>query len=334
MPRRRFKLSGERRFTQQKSRLGCNARTGLAAGEQFVAFGVFIHRSDSMYEDTPAEQYQFPSQYLARAKSCIGDWIIYYEPTKAQGSRGYFAIAKVQQIIPDPNASGMYIAVIEPNSYLDFPNPVPFRDDDGLLEQGLLNDQGKISGRAQSAVRSISATDFSRITELGLAEETTLLPRIDSPFTFPGMQDTQSAFQYEQERSRVAYLTSRIVRDRIFRRVVLRAYDARCAVTSLKLINGHGRAEVEAAHIRPVEENGPDIVSNGLALSGTAHWMFDRGLISIADDHEILISRHVNDEAGARAIINKTGRILVPGRAADHPHPHFLRWHRENRFKI
>jgi putative restriction endonuclease len=101
----------------------------------------------------------------------------------------------------------------------------------------------------------------------------------------------------------------------------------------LKLINGHGRAEVEAAHIKPVESNGPDIVSNGLALSGTAHWMFDRGLIGIAADHEILISRHVNDEAGVRAVINKTGRILKPARAADHPHPHFLRWHRENRFK-
>ena len=91
------------------------------------------------------------------------------------------------------------------------------------------------------------------------------------------MQEQQSAFQYEQERTRVAYLTSRIVRDRVFRRVVLRAYDSRCAITALKLINGRGRAEVEAAHIRPVEANGPDIVSNGLALSGTAHWMFDRG---------------------------------------------------------
>jgi putative restriction endonuclease len=299
-----------------------------------VAFGVFIHRPDSIYKDTPAEQYQFPSQYLARVEASVGDWIIYYEPTKSQESRGYFAIARVQQVIPDPSTTGMYIAVIEPNSYLDFANPVPFRDNDGLVERGLLNDQGKISGRAQSAVRPISAADFNRITELGLAEETTLLPRIDAPSTLPLTEGPQSPFQYEQERNRVASLTSRIVRDRIFRRVVLRAYDARCAITSLKLINGLGRAEVEAAHIRPVEANGPDIVSNGLALSGTAHWMFDRGLISIADDHEILISRHVNDEAGARAIINKTGRILVPARAADHPHPHFLRWHRENRFQV
>jgi len=298
-----------------------------------MGFGIFIHRSDSIYDDSPAEQYQFPSQYLRRVDACVGDWIIYYEPRKIADTRGYFAIAKVREVIPDPGAPGMYLALIEPGSYLDFANPVPFNGATGPIEQGVLNDQGRISGRAQSAVRPISAADFNRITELGLAEDTALLPRVETPSVFPGMQEQQSVFQHEQERSRVAYLTSRIVRDSIFRRIVLRAYDARCAITSLKLINGGGRAEVEAAHIRPVEANGPDIVSNGLALSGTAHWMFDRGLIGITDDREILISRHVNDTAGVRAMINKTGRILTPARAVDQPHPHFLRWHRENCFK-
>jgi putative restriction endonuclease len=299
-----------------------------------VTFGVFIHRSDSIYEDSPAERYQFPSQYLARVEACIGDWIIYYAPTKAQDSRGYYAIAKVQQVIPDPGAPGMYVAIIEAGSYLEFANSVPFRVEGDLVERGLLNEQGKISGRAQSAVRAISPSDFNRIVDLGLAEETVLLPRVNDLPAIPGLQDEpQAAFLHEQERSRVASLTSRIVRDRVFRRIVLRAYDSRCAVTSLRLINGGGRAEVEAAHIRPVEANGPDIINNGLALSGTAHWMFDRGLISIADDHEILISRHVNDQDGVRAMINSTGRIHPPSRTADLPHPHFLRWHRDNCFK-
>src|SRR5437588_352128 len=31
-----------------------------------MGFGVFIHRSDSIYDDSPAERYQFPSQYLGR----------------------------------------------------------------------------------------------------------------------------------------------------------------------------------------------------------------------------------------------------------------------------
>ncbi len=140
-------------------------------------------------------------------------------------------------------------------------------------------------------------------------------------------------FALEEERERLPLLTSRIVRDRVFRSVVLRAYGERCAVTGLKLINGGGRAEVAAAHIRPVEFNGPDIVNNGIALSGTAHWMFDRGLITFTDDLEIVISRHVNDRDGVDGLINRTGRLMGPLARRDKPHPAFLSWHRDNSFK-
>src|SRR6476620_7741567 len=144
-----------------------------------MALGVFVHRLDSIYDDSPAEQYQFPSQYLGRVQACVGDWIIYYEPSKVDDTRGYFALAKVQQVIPDPVASGMYLALIEPGSYLDFADPVPFNGMDGLVERGLLNEQGRISGRAQSAVRPISPSDFNRILDLGLDAREPLLPRVD-----------------------------------------------------------------------------------------------------------------------------------------------------------
>ena len=298
-----------------------------------MAFGIFIHRSDSIYDDSPAERYQFPSQYLSRVEACVGDWIIYYEPRKVAETRGYFAIAKVQRVIPDPGTPGMYLALIEHGSYLDFAKPVPFSGSGGVIERGLLNEQRRISGRAQSAVRTISPQDFNRIIELGLDQEEPLLPRMDDPGLASSFREERIAFQFEQVRDRVGYFSSRIVRDRVFRGVVLRAYDQRCAITGLKLINGGGRAEVEAAHIRPVEANGPDIVSNGIALSGTAHWMFDRGLISMSDDLEILVSPQVNDPDGVHAIINKTGRALAPHRLSDRPHPHFLQWHREQCFK-
>ena len=71
-----------------------------------MAFGVFIHRSDSIYDDSPAERYQFPPQYLRRVEACIGDWIVYYEPRKIDETRGYFAMARVEQVIPDPKALG------------------------------------------------------------------------------------------------------------------------------------------------------------------------------------------------------------------------------------
>ena len=298
-----------------------------------MGFGVLIHRHDSIYDDSPAERYQFPSQYLRRVEACIGDWIIYYEPSKVAETRGYFAIARIQQVIPDPSASGMYLALIEPGSYLDFANPVSFNGPDGPVERGVLNEQGRISGRAQSAVRPISPGDFNRICELGFAENAPLLPRRDDDVRPLDLNETQEPFHYEEQRDRVSLTVSRVLRDRVFRRIVLHAYDERCAVTGLKLINGMGRAEVAAAHIRPVEANGPDVISNGIALSGTAHWMFDRGLISLADDLEILISRHTNDPDGVRSMINKTGHASAPQRISDRPHPHFLKWHRENCFK-
>jgi putative restriction endonuclease len=114
-----------------------------------MAFGVFIHRFDSIYDDTPAERYQFPPQYLGRAKACLGDWIVYYEPRKVPNTRGYFAVAKVEDIVPDSSAAGMYLALIEPGSYLDFATPVPFASSEGsVIELGVLNDVGRISGRA------------------------------------------------------------------------------------------------------------------------------------------------------------------------------------------
>ncbi|RUW67015.1 HNH endonuclease [Mesorhizobium sp. M2A.F.Ca.ET.067.02.1.1] len=293
-----------------------------------MAFGVFIHRTDSIYDDSPAEQYQFPRQYLRRVEACVGDWIIYYEPSKVTETRGYFAMAKVQQVIPDLSAPDMYLALIEPGTYLDFVNPVPFSGADGLVERGLLNNEGRISGRAQSAVRALSPADFNRIIDLAF-DASEVVPRVEET----GFQEEQAPFQFEQSRDRSNYIGSRIVRDRIFRRIVLRAYDERCAITGLKLINGGGRAEVSAAHIRPVERNGPDVINNGIALSGTAHWMFDRGLISLSDDLEILISRQVNDVDSVQGFINKTRRALLPSRLSERPHPRFLQWHREHCFK-
>jgi putative restriction endonuclease len=299
-----------------------------------MARGIFIHRSDSIYDDSPAEQYQFPKQYLGRVSACIGDWIIYLEPSKVRDGRGYFAAAKVAHVAPDPTASGMFVAVIEPGTYLDFVNPVPFSGSDGIVERGVLNDAGRISGRAQSAVRPLSIEDFNRIIDLGTAEREDFLPRAASDTAADdGLRDTHVPFLHEIERDRIAYLGSRAVRDRLFRRRVVTAYDARCAVTGLKLINGGGRAEVQAAHIRPVERGGPDIVTNGIALSGTVHWMFDRGLISLGDDLEILISRQANDGDSIQAMINRSRFATSPVRERDRPHPSFLAWHRDHCFK-
>ncbi len=101
-------------------------------------------------------------------------------------------------------------------------------------------------------------------------------------------------------------------------------------MTGLKLINGGGRPEIEAAHIRPVgaEHHGPDSMRNGLALSRTFHWLFDRGVISIADDYKIiLVQKSVPDQL--KRLLLPGGRIMVPDDPLSRPHQQFLRYHRE-----
>ena len=298
-----------------------------------MAFGVLIHRSDSLYDDVPAERYQFPKQYLSRMIQFKGDWVVYLEPSKVRETRGYFAVAKVEDVIPDPRSGAMHLAIVEPGTYLDFGDPVPFRDDTGLTERGLLNESGKISGRAQAAVRELSPEDFARIVSRGLADDSQVLPRVGKDSFRSEFDDMPAVYDHLTARDRVTQLLRRPVRDRNFRKTILRAYGARCAITGLRLINGGGRAEVEAAHIQPVEHNGPDIVSNGIALCGTAHWMFDRGMVGLGEDLRILVSRQSNDPEAVRAMINRTGKLLAPDRLAHRPRAEFVDWHRTHCFK-
>ncbi|QKG71768.1 HNH endonuclease [Erythrobacter mangrovi] len=292
-----------------------------------MTFGVFMHKDGSIYDDIPEVHYQFPKIYLSRAERLVGDWIIYLESGKVKNSRGYFAVAKIAEIIPDARRTDHFLAMIETGSFLDFSEQVPFRVDGLPIESGLLNEVGKISGRAQAAVRPLSHSDFARIISFGLPDED-FLPRTDEEVVDENRAREHQA-PFEIERPIVQSLVSKPFRDRAFRRAVMHAYDGRCAVTGWKLVNGGGRLEAQAAHIRPVEHGGPDSVRNGLALSGTAHWMFDRGLIGFKDNLEIIIHRKVNDREGVEAVLNPTGKLKAPDVEAYRPHPQFLSWHRE-----
>lgn len=68
-------------------------------------------------------------------------------------------MARVEQVIPDPASPGMYLALIEPGSYLDFVNPVPFSGADAVVERSVLNMQGRIP-----AARSRLFARFRRTT--------------------------------------------------------------------------------------------------------------------------------------------------------------------------
>jgi putative restriction endonuclease len=285
--------------------------------------GVFVHRRDTHYDDKPDQRYQFPKRYLKAAAKIEGDWVVYREPVKA-GDKGFYAIAFVERIVPDPTRDDHYLAMIQPGSYLDFPYPVPHRIDGELVESGLSN--------AQNAVRTLSPMDFVRIINLGLGEDEPILPRVDAAKD-NSFAEERAPFAFNDEQERRKILTNRTVRDSAFRTAVVEAYDRRCAFSGLQFINGGGRAEVEAAHIKSVSAKGPDSVCNGLALSGTIHWMFDRGLLSLDENLRVLISRHLNDVDSIERLLLPNKEALTPVDTALFPRADFLAWHRDNVFK-
>lgn len=291
---------------------------------------VFVVGSHSIYADRPDSFYQFPQKWLNAAAQSVGQWILYQEPRRA-GPRGYYAAAKVEQIVRDPGDPVMFLALIEPGSYLELGRDVPFQRDGKAVESGLLYPDGRLNnGRAIQSIRAISDEDFNRIVDLGLIDDFELLPREDAGILVPEvvreLDRVQEPFFGPVERETA--LVSRTVRDRQFRKRVLDAYDSRCALTGMRLINGGGRAEAQAAHIVGVEHNGSDQVINGITLSGTVHWMFDRGLISLDDGGGILLSRKINDVDGVTKLLHPDGRAQLPESEALRPHPRFLAWHR------
>jgi putative restriction endonuclease len=293
---------------------------------------VFQTKQDPAYDDDPGTRYHFPKQYLKKVEATVGDSIIYYEPSRvstgsARGGRmAYFALGRVKGIRSDTNKPDHFYADI--TDYLPFNKAVPFRAGSNFFESAMKSGNGVVSqGASRSSVRHIREDEFDAILEAGFDG---LFDEPKQPLREHG--EGFSELPMEIIRPRIEVVLTRPFRDRVFARQIQTAYNNRCAITGLRIINGGGRAEVQAAHIRPVGENGPDLVQNGLALSGTVHWMFDRGLIALDDDLRIL-KAHKHLPSDAERLFNADGYMIPPNGENLKPHAQFLRWHRENRFK-
>lgn len=57
--------------------------------------------------------------------------------------------------------------------------------------------------------------------------------------------------------------------------------------------------------------------------------MFDRGLIALKDDGDILLSSKINDLAGVEKLIYPDRRARLPANENLRPHRRYLAWHRE-----
>jgi hypothetical protein len=100
-------------------------------------------------------------------------------------------------------------------------------------------------------------------------------------------------------------------RSEAFRIGVRRIYEHRCAVCGVDARGpGDGSPIVDAAHIVPKSEGGPDDLRNGLCLCKNHHWAFDEGWFTITDDLAVRVHPDLPNDSDYDFIREHDGKTL------------------------
>lgn len=116
-----------------------------------------------------------------------------------------------------------------------------------------------------------------------------------------------------------------------FRVNVTDAYSRKCSVTGEKTL-----PVLQAAHIKPYSEAGPNHTSNGLLLRSDLHKLFDDGYITVTQDYRVEVSRRIREEfENGKEYYQYHGKelMILPQQEIDRPHIHYLNWHNTNEFE-
>lgn len=125
------------------------------------------------------------------------------------------------------------------------------------------------------------------------------------------------------------------LRGSLFKREVPRIYNNTCCISGMRIDSIINISMVDACHIVPFSESYDDTISNGIALCPNLHRAFDRGLISIGDDYEVIVKSSFSEKLSSNYLISPFhgNRISLPISIEDFPSSVNLSYHRK-KFKF
>ncbi len=128
---------------------------------------------------------------------------------------------------------------------------------------------------------------------------------------------------------------SRKKRDPRFRADVIRAYRGECAVCGYDGRLAGALLGIQAAHVKWHSYEGPDTLSNGVALCSFHHLALDAGAMGLDESRRVVVSCEVaGGERLEEQLYRFEGRpIRSPQPGQDELDPVFIEWHREQVFK-
>jgi putative restriction endonuclease len=166
-------------------------------------------------------------------------------------------------------------------------------------------------------------------TYFPLEERIALYTLVDLPIPTEEEMESDANYQTQEEARKQG-------REARFRLNIVAAYNYTCALTRYRLITIDAGSIVDAAHIHQFSDSRNNDPRNGLALSKNAHWLFDHGLWTLADDYTVLVAGNAfsEDSPDQKALRDYQGqKIHLPAERACWPDPTHLHWHRKHRFQ-
>ena len=116
-----------------------------------------------------------------------------------------------------------------------------------------------------------------------------------------------------------------------FRVLVIDGYQRRCSISGERTL-----PVLEAAHIKPYANSGPNALSNGILLRSDMHKLFDAGYLTVTKDLNVEVSSRINQEfQNGKEYYKFHGQKLLylPNSEIERPNASFLEWHNSNCYK-
>ena len=151
-----------------------------------------------------------------------------------------------------------------------------------------------------------------------------VLSRLSNPLTIGKIAESLAVYGNE-------YLIQGRLGQGAFRILVTDAYKRKCAISGEKAL-----PVLQAAHIKPFNEQGPNSINNGLLLRSDLHILFDKGYLTVTPEYKIEVSRKIKEEFNnGKHYYAFHGKELysLPKIVSYRPSLGFIRWHNENVFK-
>lgn len=125
-------------------------------------------------------------------------------------------------------------------------------------------------------------------------------------------------------------------RGTIFRREIVKLYDETCCMSGLRVSATFTITMVDACHIEQFAKTFNNHPTNGIALCPNLHRAFDRGVVSVNDNYEVILSKsfkeNLESDYGFHKLAGKP--IILPTNSEYNPSLESFAWHRKNVFKL